>query len=434
MSDRKVKIKGLGGKRKLKGKIEIPYSKNLMIPALAASLLFEDEYIIENVPKLSDIDSLSKVIEMMGSRVENGSNKFVIHHPDKINPNLHYSETKKTRGVIAFTGPLLARCGRCVIPSGGVGGCAIGERPIDFFISFYDKIGAKISIEGESVVCVAAEKLKGCDFTFERRSVLGTITLAMTSVLIEGKTVLHNCSLEPEVVDILSFLKSSGADIEGVGTDTITIQGRDGKLLNSKKHFYNTPDRIQTAGYILLGVLSCTNLKLTNCEPKEFESVIKLLNSIGIDGIKLEDESLSIEIPESFSLSDCKAFKVETSEYPGIPTDIQNQLIVLATQLSGESYIKENIFENRIEKQSNEICKLGADIDILNDKEVKIRGPSKLKGSNVNAIDIRNSYALVLAGILAEGDTIIGDIRFMERGYEDLINNLKSIGLDIEYL
>ncbi len=423
------KITGLGDRRFIEGKINVSSSKNGIIPSMAATLMFESKVFLKNFPNINDTNSLLRALTFLGSKVEKKGSVVEITNDNITSTDLPREEVKKTRGVIALTGPLLARFGGFSITK--VGGCSIGERPIDFYLEFYRALGAEIKEDGEKIICTAKE-LTGVDFTFKRKSVVATYVCAMTASLSKGRTILRNCALEPEVTGVLNFLKENGVSIEGIGTDTLTIDGSDGKLLKAKTEFVNGPDRIETCGLVLLGVLAAKDLTISNCNTDEIKSLLDVLNSIQFKGITVEKNSINIKPPEGFSLSKCKPFKLETEEYPGFPTDVQTQMLVLATKLNGTSHMKENIFEWRIRKQVEEIKKFGGIVNIKSDSEVELTGPVKLTGTEVDALDIRAGFAFIILSVIAEGVTKINNVSLIERGYENIWERLGSIGLIVK--
>ena len=431
MTDDFFKIQGLAGQRVLEGQIKNQKSKNCILPALGMSILFEGKLTMQGVPALRDVTSLFEALKGLGISLVYHDKKLLLDIPQKITSALPESESRKTRGIITFSGPLLARTGVCTIPDVGVGGCPIGARPIDLFLGYYAAAGAKIVYQEGMIRCEAAEGLVGCDYTFKKKSVTGTITAIMSASLAHGMTILRNCAIEPEVGHIAQFLADVGVQIDGIGTETITVVGRNGVPLQALKDFENIPDRIEAAGFVLLAVLLGKNISITEALPAHNTNLFELLRHIGVEHIVFDETSISVKTPEGFTLSQCGPFILETLEYPGFATDNQTPMATLATQLHGMSLIHENIFEDRVEKPAAQLQKMGADIEVLNKNSMHIRGPVALKGAEVTAVDIRTGFSLVLSALCAEGESIIHERHLIERGYEDLVGTLRSLGATI---
>ena len=428
----RIRIIGNGGVRNLEGEITIQGSKNSIMAAFAMTLVFKDTMRIDNVPDLGDTDSFLLTFEELGitSKRNEGSVHFNI--PKKLSSSVLPSvETKKTRGIIAMTGPLLARTGVCNIPgSGSDCGCAIGARPIDMYLSFFGLMGATITYKDGEIECNMKGNLKGSDFTFRKKTVLGTVTAVLSSVLAKGETTLRNCAIEPEIIAVLEHLKENGAEIEGIGTNKLIIQGRDGELLEQKTPFENIPDRIESISFILLAILAARRMKINNVNPKHFEAFLEQIKQLEIEGINVGDDFVEVSNPSLFD--GIKNLDIQTKEHPGFPTDAQTMMMVLASQIPGKHKIVENIFEDRIKTQANILNNFGAEIYAETERKALITGGTKLHGAKVSVSDLRTGFALIIASAIAEGESIIGSINHIRRGYENIIPRLQSIGMNIK--
>jgi UDP-N-acetylglucosamine 1-carboxyvinyltransferase len=314
-------------------------------------------------------------------------------------------------------GPLVARCGtaRVSLP----GGCAIGARPIDLHIKGLERLGATI-VQEHGYVEARAERLKGAEIVFDKITVTGTEDLLMAATLAEGETVMQNCAREPEVADLADLLNKMGATIEGAGTATIRIHGV--SKLHGARHRI-IPDRIEAATFIIAGALTDGDLNISGCEPAHLGALLQKLQEVGVKTKQTRD-SVRVE-----GTSDLKAADVVTEEYPGFPTDMQAQFMALATQAEGTSVITENIFENRF-MHALEMVRMGANIKIEGRRAV-VRGKSPLSGAAVLASDLRASASLVLAALVAEGETIIDRVYHIDRGYENIEEKLRGVGAQI---
>ncbi|MDO8575146.1 MAG: UDP-N-acetylglucosamine 1-carboxyvinyltransferase [bacterium] len=449
MQNEKFLIKGLGGKKVLNGEIKINGAKNAGLKAIAGTFLFKDEVVLNNIPDTEDIKKLCKLLELSGAeikKVKNGNIK--ISTKNVKNYELDGDTAKSMRASAVVTGPMLARYGKVIFPAPG--GCVIGERPIDLLLNGYEKMGAKIELKNDKYIITASGgKLKGAEIFFNVQTVGGTETLMMAGVLAKGKTILRNCAMEPEIVNLAEYLVSCGAKIKGIGTTTMEIIG--GGLLSSKGKVYKTiPDRIEAGSYLILGALCANNLRINKCEPKHLESLTNLLTESGV-ALEIGKDFIQIKNNGKIPNNKFRSFNIRTHEYPGFPTDLQAPIGVFLTQTTGEGIIFETIYEGRF-KYAEELLKLGAEITIMNPREVLIKGGAPFKalcnvGDNneidsennscesceeLEAHDIRAGFATVIGALLAEGDSIIKGIRFIDRGYEKLEERLNSLGADIK--
>ena len=409
------------GGNPLLGTIRVSGAKNAALPAMAAALLTEEPVILENIPQVRDIETTRKLLTAMGAEVELGygraQHRTTICCRNLTSPQASYELVKTMRASTLVIGPLVARCGRARVSLPG--GCAIGARPIDLHIKGLERLGAKI-VQEHGYVEATAERLKGAEIVFDRITVTGTEDLLMAATLAEGQTVMQNCAREPEVADLADLLSKMGAKIEGAGTGTIRVRGVN--KLHGVKHRI-IPDRIEAATFIIAGALTDGDLNITGCDPAHLESLFQKLQEAGIKTRHTPD---SVRVEGSANL---KAADVVTEEYPGFPTDLQAQFMALATQAEGTSIITENIFENRF-MHAQEMLRMGADIKIEG-RRATVRGKTPLSGAAVLASDLRASASLVLAALVADGETIIDRVYHIDRGYENIEEKLRGVGAQI---
>ena len=409
------------GGNPLLGTVRVSGAKNAALPAMAAALLTEDTVILENIPQVRDIETTRKLLAAMGAEVELGYGRA--HHRTTIScrnlssPEASYELVKTMRASTLVLGPLVARCGRARVSLPG--GCAIGARPIDLHIKGLERLGAKITQE-HGYVEASADRLKGAEIVFDKITVTGTEDLLMAATLAEGETVMQNCAREPEVEDLANLLNAMGAHIEGAGTPTIRVKGV--SKLHGAKHRI-IPDRIEAATFIIAGLLTGGDLKIAGCEPKHLGS---LLQKLGEVGVKLAVGPDAIRVMGDGPL---KAADINTEEYPGFPTDMQAQYMALATQADGTSVVTENIFENRF-MHAQEMVRMGANIKIEGRRAI-VRGKTPLSAAAVLASDLRASASLVLAALVADGETIIDRVYHIDRGYEQIEEKMKAVGAEI---
>jgi UDP-N-acetylglucosamine 1-carboxyvinyltransferase len=414
----KLRIKG--GNR-LEGQLRVSGAKNSALPAMAASLLTADEVILENLPFVNDIFTTRRLLRELGASVEFQDDHSARLQAQKIlSHEAPYDLVKTMRASVLVLGPLLARTGRARVSLPG--GCAIGARPINLHIQGLQKLGATVHTE-HGYVEAEAERLSGAEILFDKITVTGTENLMMAAALADGKTVLQNAACEPEVVDLAEMLKDMGAQIEGAGTPTITIEGV--RELKGTKHRV-IPDRIESGTFLIAGAVTDGNLEITNCNPAHLASVVQKLRDAGV---KIEVAADRMSIRQNGSL---RSADVVTKEYPGFATDMQAQYMALMTQASGTCVITENIFENRF-MHASELMRMGADIRIDGARAI-VTGKTRLSGATVIASDLRASASLVVAGLVAEGTTLIDRVYHLDRGYEKIEEKLRSVGAQIERL
>jgi UDP-N-acetylglucosamine 1-carboxyvinyltransferase len=414
----KLKIKG--GAR-LSGQVRISGAKNSALPAMAASLLTAEELVLENIPMVNDILTTRRLLKELGAEVEfEGRSSARLKAAAIGSHEAPYELVKTMRASVLVLGPLLARTGKARVSLPG--GCAIGARPIDLHIKGFEKLGATVTTE-YGYVEATAKKLKGASIAFEKITVTGTENLMMAAALAEGQTTLMNSALEPEIMDLAELLNSMGAKISGAGTATITIDGV--SSLHGTSHAI-IPDRIETGTFLAAGAMTDSDLELTGCNPGHLTSIIAKMREAGAN---IEEVSGNLRVRGGRWL---RSTDVSTHEYPGFATDMQAQYMALMTQASGIALITENIFENRF-MHASELVRMGANIRIDGSRAV-VAGKSRLTGAKVIASDLRASASLVLAGLIAEGETIIDRIYHLDRGYEKIEEKLRSVGAQIERL
>jgi len=414
----KLEIKG---GRKLSGKVLISGSKNATLPILAATILTNKKITITNIPIVRDVETMVELLSAIGSTItlHKKEKKIEIINKKKLKTFAPYHLLKTMRAGVLVLGPLLAKYGvaRVSLP----GGCAIGSRPIDIHLEALKKMGATIKIKSGYVVASAKKGLKGCLIKFPKISVGATENILIASCFAKGKTRLRNCSSEPEVLDLIIFLKKLGCKIKRFGERNIDVTGIENLKSTTHKVIF---DRIETGTYIIASALTRGRLKLKNINPKIMSTEINLLKKMGVNIIKKNNYIISGHSKK------IKCSNIETKPYPGFPTDLQAQIMVLMTKAEGVSNIKENIFENRFMHVS-ELTRMGAHIEIRGNN-AKIIGGDKLNGAELMATDLRASVCLVLAGLVATNKTVINRIYHLDRGYEKIEKKLSKCGARIK--
>ncbi len=408
------------GPSSLNGMVTISGAKNAALPEIAAAILTEEKLTLENLPHVKDVKTLLKILDEMGFLIDLKDDGCSIKFSGKINPIAPYELVKTMRASFLVLGPLLAKYKRAKVSLPG--GCLIGARPVDLHLKGLSKMGAQIKVE-HGYVIAEAEKLKGCEYTFEKVTVTGTENLLMAATLADGETILNNCATEPEVEDLANLLKKMGAKIDGVGTRRIVVEGVE--ELNGAKHSI-IPDRIEAGTFLIASIITGGKVLIKNCNPFHMASVIDKLEEMGA---KLNVGKDFLEVHKNNVDSLLPSLTI-TNPYPGFPTDMQAQLMVLCTQIRGTSVIRETIFENRF-NHAYELNRMGADIKIEGDSAI-INGKSKLSGCEVMASDLRAGASLVIAGLVSEGETIVNRIYHLDRGYDSLEVKLKNLGAKIE--
>ncbi len=416
------KIKILGNQNlHLKGKIKISGAKNAVLPAIAASLLTQEKVRLKNIPLVKDVFTILTLVKELGAEYNIKRNSLSVQVKKISSEEASYELVRAMRASILVLGPLLARHGKALVSLPG--GCAIGSRPIDLHTHGLEKLGASISLE-HGYIKAEAKRLQGREIEFEKKTVGGTENIIMAASLAKGETTLKNCSLEPEVVNLCQLLVKMGAKIEGIGEETIRVKGV--QELGGATHEI-IPDRIEAGTFLIAGALTQGNIILTQVHPGHLGTIIEKLRFSGTRIEKLNEHSLRVIGSEEIRAQD-----ITTSPYPGLPTDMQAQFMVMMTQAQGTSIITETIFDRRF-SHVNELLRLGANIEVIGDKAI-VRGKTPLSGAETLATDLRASASLVLAGLIASGETIINDAEHLNRGYENIERKLQSLGARIERL
>jgi UDP-N-acetylglucosamine 1-carboxyvinyltransferase len=409
----------IAGGRPLEGVVRVSGAKNAALPIMCASLLSAESLSLSNVPELMDVATMAKLLAQMGVEIERDRGASMTLKAGAISdPVAPYELVRTMRASILVLGPLLARCGRAKVSLPG--GCAIGQRPVDQHLKGLTAMGVSISVE-HGYIHAEATRLTGARIVMEMVTVTGTENLMMAATLAEGTTVLENAAREPEVVDLANCLIAMGAKIEGAGTDSIRIEGV-GRLDGAA--YPVMPDRIETGTYLVAAAASGGKIRLTGTAPQTLDATLDKLREAGAR-IECAGDAIELEMrgrPAGVS--------VRTAPYPGFATDMQAQFMALDAIASGTSVITENIFENRF-MHALELQRLGAEISIQGSTAV-VRGVARLQGATVMATDLRASASLVIAGLVAEGETLIDRIYHLDRGYESLEQKLSGLGARVE--
>ncbi|MBI2100586.1 MAG: UDP-N-acetylglucosamine 1-carboxyvinyltransferase [Candidatus Vogelbacteria bacterium] len=417
-------IEGTAGRRVINGSIRVNGSKNDAVQAIAAAFLFKNGLTLTNLPQIDDMQKMLALAGNLGCQVAVGRNKATIKAPRLLSrATLDIALAEKIRASILLTGPLLARYGSVTFPHPG--GCVIGERPIDFFLAGFRQLGASVRLQsGSYVVSAPGRGLRGGTIFFKNQSVTATETFLMAATLTRGRTILKNCALEPEIENLGRFLRRAGARISGLGTPTLIITGRD--LLIARRPYRVLPDRIEAGSFAILGALLAKKLLITHCRPEHLEALLTLLMELGV-GVKSHGQTIIVSAPPV----GLRAVKIKTHEYPGFPTDLQAPLAVLLTQATGASVILETIFEGRLNYAKN-LMSMGAKIKILDPHRLTIIGPGSLTGRPVTSPDLRAGLAYLLAGLIAKGRTVVHNVQYIDRGYEQIDERLRTLGLALK--
>ena len=415
-----MKMLEIIGGSTLSGTIRISGAKNSVVALIPAGVLADKEVTICNIPEITDTSALCKILEKLGANINYASESIVIDGKNIKNTEIDKELSKKLRASYYFLGAMLGKYKRCTMHFPG--GCSIGARPIDLHLKGFEALGAKVEIDGDKYT-VTAEKLVGAPIYLDVASVGATINIMLAAVKAEGKTVIENAAKEPEIVNVATFLNSMGARITGAGTSTITIYG----VEHLDGCFHEViPDRIEAGTYLIMGALCGKNLKIDNIIPEHLESLTSKMQEIGVD-LEIGSDYIVVNGKDKY-----KSCNIKTATYPGFPTDLQQPFTVLLTKSEGKSKVKETIWENRF-MHIPYLQKMGANITLENEMATVI-GPSKLKGCEVVATDLRAGAALVAAGLAAEGTTTITSVEHILRGYEHIVDKLTSVGAKIRSL
>ena len=409
------------GPCKIKGEISISGSKNAALPILASTILFEKEVIIKNLPRVKDIDTMINLLKSLGSVIQFSKNKKNVKITKKKKQNYlaTYSLVRTMRAGILVLGALVAKHQKSITSLPG--GCLIGARPVNFHLNALKKLGMKYDIKKGYIHAHARGKLKGAKIRFSKISVGATENTIIAACLANGITILRNCAIEPEIIDLINFLKSGGAKIKFIGKRTLKIEGI--KSLESTSYSVMS-DRIETGTFCVAACLTGGNLKINNFDPKIIKTELSLLKKIGAK-IKVAKKQIHISGPKKIK----NLTNLVTKEYPNFPTDLQAQFMVLLCKAKGKSSITESIFENRFMHVA-ELRRLGAEIIVKKNKAF-ISGNTNFQAAELMSSDLRASVALVLAAIVAKGSSIINRIYHLDRGYENIEYKLRKVGVNI---
>lgn len=411
---KQIKIEG---GRTLSGTIRISGAKNSAVALVPASLLSDEIVTIDNVPNISDIDALNEILEYLGAKVKREDSTMIIDSSKIENKEIPEHISRKLRASYYFMSALLGKYKK--VEMYFPGGCPIGARPIDQTLKGFKTLGAKVIEEGNKYI-ITADQLKGGRVYLDMPSVGATINTILVSVKAEGETIIENAAKEPEIVNVATFLNNMGAKITGAGTSTIKIIGVD-KLSSAFTEVI--PDRIEAGTYVIAGALMGDNLKIENIIPEHIETLTSKLTEMGVN-LDIHADYLYVN-----ACHNLKPVRVKTLGYPGFPTDLQQPLTTLLTQANGISYLEETIYENRFQNVFY-LNEMGASIDI-NDQTIKVMGPSNLVGKTVKATDLRSGACLVLAALIASGNSTITNVEHVLRGYENIIEKLVNVGAKI---
>jgi UDP-N-acetylglucosamine 1-carboxyvinyltransferase len=413
------------GGKPLHGTVAISGAKNSALPVMTACLLTPEKVTLHNIPKVRDLITMSKLLAFMSAKVsvtDIPASDYVIEAVSLNDAVAPYELVKTMRASILTLGPAIARAGVAHVSLPG--GCAIGARPVDLHLSALEKMGAEITMSHGYIQAKVPNqgRLKGTHIVFEKITVTGTENILMAAVLADGETVLENSAREPEVTDLVVMLRKMGAQIEGDGTSTLRIRGVE--KLRGTEHSV-IPDRIEAGTFLVAGAITGGDLTITDCAPEHLSAIIAKMRQAGVRIDEIDKTTLRVRSAEKLVGAD-----MTTEEYPGFATDMQAQYMALATQAEGTSLITETIFENRY-LHASEMVRMGANISVDGRRAV-VRGPANLSGTTVQASDLRASAGLVLAGLVASGETIIDRVYHIDRGYERIVEKLSAVGANIE--
>ncbi len=411
----------INGGSELKGEISVSGAKNNAQIMLPAALLSAEEMTLKNIPRIDGVEKTLELLADLGVEIEDNGREIKIKAEKLSKLELDEKIADKFRTSVMFVAPMLARFKEVIFPHPG--GCVIGAsgRPIDLFLEGFSALGAKVEI-GENFYHIKAEKLIGADFFFTTATVTGTQSMIMASCLAEGKTILRNCAMEPEIEALADYLNSVGAKISGAGSPTITIEGVE-KIGAGICNII--PDRMEAGSFALMAAATNSEITINNCEPNHLLSLLAIFDKIGVNYEKGLD---FIKMKKS---GEIKAYNLKTHEYPGFPTDLQSPYVVLMTQAKGASLIQETIYDRRL-IWTDMLSQMGANVVMCDPHRVVINGPTKLYAKKLISPDIRAGIALVIAALIAEGKTEIDNIYQLDRGHEKLDERLNLLGADIK--
>ena len=412
----------INGPTKLSGEIEVKGAKNAALKIIPAALLSHEKITITNLPLIEDINKAVNLIKDLGAEVNQQKKCLEIQISNIDKTELNPEIANKFRASIMFVGPMLARIGEVKFPSPG--GCVLAsgaKRPIDLFLDGFKRFGAEIKIKN-NYYHLKAKKLQACNYFFTTISVTGTEALMMTAVLAEGTTVLKNCACEPEIKALANYLNEQGAKIKGAGTPTIVIKGVENI---GAGQFKIIPDRLETGSFAIMAAATKSEITIQKCNPEHIQILLSIFHKIGVS-FKQGSDWLKIK-----SAKNIKPCNIKTHEYPGFATDLQSLYTVLMTQAQGSSIIHETIFDRRL-LYVDSLMQMGADIIMCDPHRIVVNGPTQLYGKKLTSPDLRAGIAMIIAGMIAQGQTKIDNIYQIDRGYEDIDGRLLALGADIK--
>lgn len=411
----------LEGGNTLSGSIDVSGAKNSAVALIPASILCDEVVTISNIPNISDIDSLEEILISLNAKIDRTNDTVTINSKEVINNKIDEELSKKLRASYYFMGALLGKFKK--VDMYFPGGCTIGERPINLHLKGFEELGAKIKEDNNHFI-IEADELIGSKIYLDIPSVGATINIMLAAVKAKGKTILENAAKEPEIVNVATFLNNMGAKIKGAGTNVIVIEGVD--YLSSCFHEV-IPDRIEAGTYLVIGALLGDKLKINNIIPSHIESLTAKLKEAGVD-MQINDDNIIVSKSDNYN-----AIDIETLVFPGFPTDLQQIIIPFLTQCEGISKVRETIYENRFQNIPDTV-KMGADISVRDNEIAIVKGKTELTGCNVRATDLRGGASMLLCGLIAKGITEVDNIHYILRGYDNIIDKLKSVGAKIELI
>jgi len=409
------------GQKELKGEIEVKGAKNAALKIIPASILSKKKISIQNLPEIEDISRSLEMVEYLGGKIQRGENKCEIEFDNIKTKELSPEIANKFRASIMFVAPILARFGEVKFPHPG--GCVIGagSRPIDLFLEGFKALGAEIEHK-DGFYHIKSKRLQACEYFFTTVSVTGTESLMMAASLAEGTSIIKNCAMEPEITALAEYLNKQGARISGAGTPIMTIEGV--KELSAGE-FEIIPDRIETGTFAIMAAVTNSDLKINKCKPEHIEILLNIFKKIGIN-FEIGNDFLHIKKSKGFH-----SYNIKTHEYPGFPTDLQSPYTLLMTQAKGASLVHETIYDRRL-IFTDLLAQMGANITMCDPHRVVINGPTQLFGKKLTSPDLRAGITMILAGLIAHGETTIDNIYQIDRGYEKIDERLQNIGAKIK--
>lgn len=411
----------LEGGNTLSGSIDVSGAKNSAVALIPASILCDEVVTINNVPNISDIDSLEEILIGLNAKINRNNDTVIIDSSNVVNNKIIEELSKKLRASYYFMGALLGKFKK--VDMYFPGGCTIGERPINLHLKGFEELGAKITEDGNHFV-IEAEELVGNKIYLDIPSVGATINIMLAAVKAQGKTVLENVAKEPEIVNVATFLNNMGAKIKGAGTNVIVIEGVD--YLHSCFHEV-IPDRIEAGTYLIIGALLGDNLKINNIIPSHIEALTAKLKEAGVE-MQINDDNIIVNKSDKYN-----AIDIETLVFPGFPTDLQQVIIPFLTQCEGVSRVRETIYENRFQNIADTV-RMGANISVRDNEIAIVKGKTDLIGCSVSATDLRGGASMLICGLIASGITEVDNIHYILRGYDNIVDKLKSVGAKIDLI